>query len=194
MLPVRRLAPFVALGVALAAVAGASAARQASLFPLADGNRWTLRDLDSGAATTISLRRGASGLVLRGFPGADALRVRRAGRAVQAWDPEDRRWEPFLRFGAPAGTRYLVDLGGTSLWRSVEVVVASKRAVVRDFRGRVLRRCTRLAFLYRIPIADAGLLELSFAPGIGPVRFSEETIAGPRESALAAFRVRARRT
>jgi hypothetical protein len=41
-------------------------------------------------------------------------------------------------------------------------------------------------------MADAGLVEMAFAPRIGLVRFSEQTIAGPRVRALAAFRTRPR--
>jgi hypothetical protein len=116
--------------------------------------------------------------------------VRRAGRNVQAWDGTQRRWESLLRFDAPVGARYLVALRGVLLWESVEVTVASKRVAVRDYRGKVRRGCTRFTFHYRQPIADTGLEYLAFCPGVGPVRFSETTIAGPRTYALAGFKIR----
>ena len=180
----------LALALALAAGPYAGAARAPSLFPLADGNRWTFTDLRSGTPRVISVRRQAGALVLRGFPGTAALRVRRAGQGVQAWDAAQRRWEPFLRLGAPRGTRYTVDLAGAGLWRKVVVTVESKRAVVQDSWDRTWRRCTRLGFRYRLPIADAGLEGLAFAPGVGPVWFEETTIAGPRVSALSGHRIR----
>jgi hypothetical protein len=179
-----------AIAVALLGCGAAAAGAHPSLFPLGDGNRWTLHDLQFGSETTIEVRGRASGLLLRGWPGASELRVRSAGRTVEAWDPSDQRWEPLLRLGAPRGTRYLVALGGIALWRSVEVEIASREAVVRDLRERTFRGCTRLTFRQRKPVVDAGLLELVVAPGVGPVRISVQTIAGPRQSLLAAHRIR----
>jgi hypothetical protein len=96
----------------------------------------------------------------------------------------------FLRLGAPAGTRYVVDLADTALWRSVVVTVASRRAVVEDATGRTLRNCVRLVVRQRKPVADAGVEELVFAPGVGPARIVEQTIAGPRTFLLAVWKVR----
>ena len=186
------------LALALIAVAGcgAAAGQEADLqtppapLPLADGNRWVLRDLESSSTTTIAVTRRPSGLVLRGLPGAGDIRVRTAGRAVQAWDAAGARWEPFLRLGAPAGTRYSVALSGAPLWRSLTVTVASRAAVVRDGRGKTLRNCVRLTFAARKPVADAAIEELVFAPGVGFVRTAEQTIAGTRVRVLADVRLR----
>ncbi len=178
------------IAVALLGCGAAAAGPQPSLFPLGDGNRWTLRDVQSETKTTIEVRRRDGVLLLSGWPGAGELRVRSAARTVEVWDPSDHRWEPLLRLGAPRGTKYLVALGGISLWRSVEVEIVSTDSVVRDLRGRVFRGCTRLMFRQRKPVADAGLLELVAAPGIGPVRIEVQTIAGPRQSLLAAHRIR----
>jgi hypothetical protein len=186
---VTRLAALAALVVALAAAAIGSAAAPAKLFPLADGNFWTLRERGSGVPSTTTVQERGGAFLLRGFPGAGTLRVRVAGLGVEAWDPGDHRWEPFLRLGARAGTRYVVDLSNKLFWRAIEVRIASRRAVVRGYRGRVLRGCTLLTFSYRQPIADAGLEELAFAPGIGLVKASEQSIEGPRVSTLASFRV-----
>jgi hypothetical protein len=179
------------LGVFLGCCASVGVSAQIEtprLLPLAAGNRWVLRD-EQGSAGTISVVRTSSGLLLRGLPGAGELRVRAAGRAVEAWDPDSARWEPFLRLGAPVGTRYTVDLAGTALWRSLVVTVASRSAVVHDARGKTLRDCLRLTFGSRKPIADAGLEELVFAPGLGFARTSEQTIAGTRVRVLAAVRI-----
>ncbi|HEX5800003.1 MAG TPA: hypothetical protein VFY02_07845 [Gaiellaceae bacterium] len=174
------------------AAAGDEAAPQPSAtpLPLADGNRWVLRDDERGSTATISVARTPSGLVLRGVPGTGDVRVRTAGRAVQAWDTAGARWVPFLRLGAPAGTRYTVALSGAPLWRSLTVTVASRTAVVRDGRGRTLRNCVRLTFATRKPVADAAIEELVFAPGVGFVRTAEQTIAGTRVRVLAAVRLR----
>jgi hypothetical protein len=167
-----------------------SDAAEPSAFPLTDGNRWTLRDVDRGVARTISARRTSDGMVLSGFPGTADLRVRWSGETLQAWDATQGRWESLLRFGAAAGESYMVNLGDTFLWRSVVVTVSSKRAAVRDFRGRALAGCTRFTFRSKRPMADAGLEEISFAPGVGPVRIVDQTIAGRRVMALASRSLR----
>jgi hypothetical protein len=174
--------------LATAFPAATAAVQTPSLLPLSAGNRWVLRDPDRGGTKTLSVVRGASGLVLRGLPGAGELRVRTVGRAVEAWDTTSRRWEPILRLGAPAGTTYLVDLPATG-WRALTVTVASRRAEVEDARGKVLRNCVRLTFSTRKPVADAGLQELAFAPGVGFALTQEQTIAGPRIHLLAAYRL-----
>ena len=179
-----------AVALIVLAVPYAGAAGPPSAFPLADGNRWILSDVEGGGRATVSVRRQPTGLVLQGLPGTDSLRVRAAGRTIEAWDPVNRRWEQLLRLGAPAGTKYVVDLGGEPLWRSLRVTVASRKAVVHDARGKTLRNCVKLTFRAPKQVADAGLEELTFAPGVGLVRSVEMTIAGPRERVLASLRLR----
>jgi hypothetical protein len=176
---------------ACACVSAGSAGPPRSMFPLADDNRWTFRSMSVGGARTMSLEQQRGGLVLNGFPGAGPLRVRARGRAVEAWDTADRRWEALLRFGGATGSAYRVSLEDLALWRGVVVTVASKRATVRGSDGRAYRACTRFTLRPPAKVADAGVLELAFAPGIGPVRFVEQTIAGPRAWALASSRLSA---
>ena len=152
-----------------------------ALFPLTPGTHWTLRDVDSGATTTISVGKGR---VLHGFPGAGNVRVRSVGKTVQARDAKDGRWEPWFRFGAKAGTRYKVALASTPLWREAEVGVATKTATAHDYHGKTYRGCTRFVFELA-GVADAGVTGMTFCPRVGPVRFTEITIAGPRTFALA---------
>lgn len=177
------------LTLSLVMVGGVSAEPSPSPFPLAAGNRWTLRDIETNVARTIFVRKEADGLVLTGLPGAPPLRVRWAGETLQAWDVADDRWEAIFRFGGPAGKGYLVNLGNTLLWRNVVVTLDAKRAPVGDLSGRT-RKCVRFTFGYKRGLADAGLESISFAPGIGPVRIADQTIAGTRELALAGYRVK----
>ena len=172
----------------LLAVGVAGAASTVSHFPLSAGNTWYLVDAKNASASTVSVRtRSAGGVFLRGFPGTGDLRVRRAGAGVEAWDAADSRWEPFLRLGATAGTRYRVDLPRTGLWRNLLVLVASRQLEVEDARGRRFGDCVRLIFRNPKGLADAGLEELVFAPGIGLVRVKETTIAGTRTRLLDTF-------
>jgi hypothetical protein len=172
------------LAAALAAPLAAQA-RARPFLPLADGSRWTLTTPDGVGRTTMSVR----GATLHGLPGAGPLRVRAAGASVQAWDAAQRRWEPFLRLGAPRGSRYVVDLSGTLLWQAVEVTVATRAARVRDARGRLHVGAVRLVVRPRKPIPDAGIAELVFARGVGPVRIVEQTIAGERVLLLRSHRI-----
>lgn len=156
-----------------------------SLFPLTPGHRWTFRDVDSGAKNevTVGARR-----VLTGFPGAGTVRVRMSGKTVQAWDTHDRRWEAWFRFGLPARSRYKVELAQTFFWQGVEVTVDSKTASARDYRGKRYANCTRFVFRQLNGLVDAGVSGIVFCPGVGPVRYAEDTIAGPRKYALASLK------
>jgi hypothetical protein len=163
-----------------------------SAFPLNAGNRWTFQDVETGSTKVVSVGRGpAATLSLRGFPGTADLRVRNVSGTIQAWDDTEGRWEPLLRLAAPAGTAYRVDLAGTTLWHAVTVTVASKSTVLRDARGKTHRGCVQLRFRYGKGLADAGLEELVFAPGVGPVRYSEQTIAGVRTRVLSGLHLEA---
>ncbi len=86
------------LALSLVATQAAPAAPSGSLFPLAAGNRWTLRDVERGSSATVSVAKDRpSGLLLRGFPGTADLRVRTEGSTIAAWDSGNDRWEPSSR-------------------------------------------------------------------------------------------------
>jgi hypothetical protein len=181
------------IGVALALCAcggadeGANAATQPSLFPLEVGRSWQLYDERTGrraGAVAVAREAEPAGVVLRGFPGLGEARVRGVGDAVEVWDPVARRWTRFLRLGAAAGTSWVVNLPRTLLWRNVVVTVASRNETVEDADGRAVRGAVRLTLRNRGKLADAGLEELVFAPGVGLARVVETTIAGPRTAVL----------
>ena len=158
-------------------------AAPAPLFPLRDGATWKLTD-HRGATLVVRASRSGDAYLLRGMPGLGSVRVRTSGRDLQAWDAQGARWAPFLRLGAPTGTRYRVDLRDAPLWRAVDVTVASRSGVCADARGRVVRGCVELALRSRKPTADAGVERLVFAPGIGLAEVVVQTIAGSRTYSL----------
>ena len=164
-----------------ACVSAASVDPQA--FPLQAGARWSLAD-EAGNELVIRVTRGRGGYLLRGLPGLPPTRVRARGHDIQAWDPRAARWEPFLRLGAPVGTRYTVRLGSVPLWRSVEVTLASRTETCQDGERRMRRGCVALELGPPKDVADAGVERLVFAPGVGPVEVVVQTIAGPRRYAL----------
>ena len=167
---------------------GADAATPRPLFPLEVGTTWQLVDERTGAAAPpVRVARPAepSGVVLRGFPGLPPTRVRENGTSIEAWDPDPGRWEPFLRLGAETGTSYRVDLSQSLLWRNVLVTVAARDATASDADGETVRNAVRLTLRPKGKgMADAGLEELVFAPGVGLARVVETTIAGPRVTVL----------
>jgi hypothetical protein len=176
------------LAMALIGCGVAAAGPQPSLFPLNDGSRWTFRSTTVGGVRTVAVEQRPGGLVLNGFPGVGSLRVRTTGKMVEAWDTADRRWEALLRFGAPTGFAYRVSLGEAPLWRGVMMTVASKQATVFGSGGRAYRGCTNFTLRPPAKLADAGVLELSFAPGVGLVGWEEQSVDGPRAWALASYR------
>lgn len=185
---VHRLA--VAVALLLVPSAAALPGNNRSFFPLQPRNEWTFENLRYGGADTLSVARASPGVFrLVGFPGAPNLRVRWTGQTLQAWDVEDRRWEALLRLGARAGTTYAVDLA-QPLWTGAQVTVASRRATVYN---PVLRRshsgAIRLSVQPNPELADAGLTGLWFAPRVGPVRWVEQSIAGPVAHVLSRARI-----
>jgi hypothetical protein len=169
----------VALAALAAGPASAPGAAGPSLFPLGARATWTLAD-ENGSELKIRSTRSSPAYVLHGFPGFAALRVRAAGRDVQAWDAR-AGWKQFLRLGAAAGARYRVDLAASPFWRAVDVTVSRASCHVGT---RIVRGCVTLEVRALEPIADAGVERLVFAPGIGPVEVVVQTIAGPRSYAL----------
>jgi hypothetical protein len=185
-----RLLAVAAAAVVLVPPAAALPGGSRQFFPLRGGNEWTFENRRYGGEDTVSVARASAGVFrLVGFPGAPSLRVRWSGQTVQAWDGAERRWEPFLRLGARAGTTYAVDLS-QPLWSGVRVTVASRRA---SFFNPVLRRrhsgAVRLSIGPSPELSDAGVTGLWFAPRLGPVRWVEQSIAGPVEHVLARARV-----
>ncbi len=181
----RRVLALPALALVLAAPACATS--PATLLPLRDGSRWLLRD-DSGVEAQLAVRKTTAGTTLTGIPGAGSLRVRTRGAAVEAYDTTQRRWEPFLRLGAKAGTAYKIDLTQTPMWRQVSARVVSRTTTVYDANGKAHRNCVRITF-FSNKIADAGPEELVFAPGIGFVRIAEQSIRGPQPKLLVSYRI-----
>ena len=188
----------MAASLAFLVLAGASAAAGAdharpSYFPLVQGNRWTYEDTRTGGQARMSARRVGPGIFrLEGFPGAPALRVRRAGGVVQGWDAGQRRWEAFLRLAAPKGTTYRVDLP-IPLWRDVRVTVSSRGAVVRvEPMKRSFSNAVRLTLRPKPGLSDAGITSMVFAPGVGLVHWEELSFTGTITHALSSARVNGR--
>ncbi|MEX0673703.1 MAG: hypothetical protein WD067_02955 [Gaiellaceae bacterium] len=186
----RRLALSLALVVAAAPSAACADGSTSSYLPLKQGNRWTYQDARTGGETTVTAARVRPGVFrLEGFPGASSLCVRWSGGVLQAWDGGQRRWESFLRLGAPKGTAYRVDLPHP-LWEQVRVTVASRTATVKvDPLERSFSRAVRLTLRPSPELSDAGITSMVFAPGVGLVLWEELTFTGTVTHALSSARV-----
>ncbi len=172
--------------VLLCASAGiASADHYRKYFPLQQGNSWTYDSLSWEAQSQVKVEAEFSAMhYVTNLPTLGGAWLAWSGTTLYIWDTADVRWEPFLRFGAPAGTTYAVSLPDTGLWNSVTVTVAAKYATVHLTRlDRTLTGCIRFTFAFG-GVADAGLTEAIFAPYRGLVRFEETSIAGPVASEL----------
>ncbi len=170
----------LAIAAALVLVSGAAAGPESGrrFFPLEPRSEWTFEDTTYGGTSSMSVTRARAGVFrLDGFPGASDLRVRWSGQMLQAWDKAQRRWEALLRLGAKAGTTYRVDLPAP-LWNGVRVTLASRQATVRNGR-RSYRGSIRFDVQPPAGLSDGGILALWFAPGVGLVRWVEQSFAGP---------------
>jgi hypothetical protein len=182
----------IAVAAALILVSCASAAPESGrrFFPLEPRSEWTYRDTSFGETSSMAVTSARGGVFrLDGFPGASALRVRFAGETLQAWDDAQRHWEALLRLGAAAGTAYQVDLPA-AFWDGARVTVASRSAITSN---PVLRRSHRktLRFAVRPPagLSDAGVTGLWLAPGLGLVRWVEDSFVGPKVHVLTSARI-----
>ena len=168
--------------------------RPANYFPLAAGNSWTYTIEGRAASGTVTVRVTKSVETaarqyfrLEGFTPRPALvRVDSQGRLLE-FRPDSGTEHLWYDFGAAEGTTWMPELLnpclGTARLASRHADVA---VPVGDFNDAlVIRHGTTNC-------ADAGIQEEVFAPGIGLLRRTETTIAGPRSMALTEARVGSR--
>ncbi len=172
-----------ALAAALAAATPAQAKHQ---FPLKEGNKWTFKNLKFGGVSGMAVAEETSGMFrLEGFPGGgDDFWVAWGGSTLYAWNWDAGQWRPFLKFGAPTGTEYTIDLG-TTFYHNVKVKVAGKSYTFKnDYLRQTFRSCTHFQFGPVPGLYDAGIGSLVFAPNVGLVSSGEMSIAGPVQKVL----------
>ena len=182
----------IAVASALVLVSCASAQPEGSrrFFPLEPKSEWTYQETSFGETSSMTVTRARGGVfTLDGFPGTSNLRVRFAGQTLQAWDKAQRRWEVLLRLAARAGTVYAVDLP-PPFWNGVRVTVASRGATASNpVLGRSHRRTVRFAVRPPAGLSDGGVTGLWLAPGVGLVRWVEESFVGPKVHVLTSARI-----
>ena len=166
----------------------------ANYFPLAVGNSWTYTIEGRADPGTVTVRvtesvetAGQQYFRLEGFTPQPALV--RVGSRDRLWEfrPDSGTEHLWYDFAAAQGTTWRSELPHPCLGTAK---LASRHADVAvpagDFNDALVIR-------YGATIcADAGIQEEIFAPGIGLLRRTETTIAGPRSMALSEARVGSR--
>ena len=160
-------------------------------FPLAVGNQWVYvqRGPLPGRPLAVEVTfagqfNGLTYFELSGFAGQKAwVRQTPAGDLVQ-YDPASRSERLWYAFGGSEGFSWRSELPLDCVGRATVMRRAAEvRVPAGNFPGALL-----IGYPPHI-CADAGLEMEAFAPGVGLLRRSEQTIAGPRTYELASARL-----
>ncbi len=174
---------------------GALQLRQpANYFPLALGNSWTYTIEGRAASGTVTVSvtesvetAGRQYFRLEGFTPQPALV--RVGSRDRLWEfrPDSGTEHLWYDFGAAEGTTWMSELPHPCLGTAKLASRSSGAEVpVGDFDPVLVIRYGATF------CSDAGIQEEIFAPGIGLLRRTETTIAGPRSMVLTEARVGSR--
>ncbi|MBI2900820.1 MAG: hypothetical protein HYY17_11605 [Planctomycetes bacterium] len=168
---------------ALVALAGTAQAQYYQKYePLKEGNAWTYQNQKWGVDATMKVAWSYYGMhYVEGFFG-DGQWLAWSGNTLYCWNATAYEWQPLFRFGAPTGTKYTVNF---DFLENVTVVVETKSAIFEDtVIHQKFYNCVRFGFQYNTPIFDAGLMSMTFAPNVGLVETSSQSIAGPVQVVL----------
>lgn len=173
----------MALALVLAFVGVASAQQYQNYLPLKQGNAWTYQNQKWGNEVVQKVASEYYGMYyVEGFLG-EGKWLAYVGNTLYAWNDAAQQWGVLFRFGAPTGTTYPIDQGG--LFSNVSVRVDSRTAVFQDtVMQQNFYNCIRFTFKYATPIFDAGIGSMTFAPGVGLVETTSQSIAGPVQVVL----------
>jgi hypothetical protein len=152
-------------------------------FPIKKGNAWRYKGVKWADESTIEVAKagqfGAQGpFALWSFPGTElGVWGRFAGSTSYARQVpvSDTTYAPFLRFGAPVGTKYHVDLGPDyevdhrfKAWLTVE---SKMLKVQHPYLNQTFKHC--VSFLVSGGTSSMkGLSRLVFAPTVGLILWS----------------------
>lgn len=178
----RTLTALCLLSLLAATANEARADFDAGYFPVARGNTWVYRDA-AGAEQTIDIdsTRAVSGVRnyrLRGFNGASHwIRQTTTGRVYAG---TTRLW---YRFDGAVGTTWTFAVAGSSIPGSngarVQVVSRDESLTVPAGTFSTVHLRWRAS-----GVADAGVTDEWFARGVGLVKRTEQSFAGPRSRVL----------
>ncbi len=159
-------------------------------FPTEVGMTWTYGGSPLEVARTVRILEtttvGADTIFLwDGFQGRRAVRVQDDGKVLEY---RDEAWRMLFDLGAEVGTTWTLEGSPASgdLMDGTVVTVQSRSAEVRVPYG-ALAPCVHLSLNPSPQLADAGVVDAWFAPGVGLVKWVEQSIVGPQTFELAAL-------
>ncbi|MBI4614604.1 MAG: hypothetical protein HY720_13420 [Planctomycetes bacterium] len=175
-----------ALAVALAVGLGGSAwaATAQELWPAQAGNTWTYEvsgQIGNGTTHEAKVVATSGGWSkIEGFEGTHWWYMSGQSGRVWVWNESAGNYSLVFDLGLAKGAKFTMNFPGATCLDKTTWTVAEKNATL-DTEVGTFTGCVVLA-LVQSPCADAGLGEVAFAPGVGIVRTSSQSIAGPKTS------------
>jgi hypothetical protein len=159
-------------------------------FPAKPGLVWTYagRPVETARVVRIvevELADSTSEMVWEGLAGRRTIQYRTAG---QVWEVRNGQERLLLDLQAPEGSVWTIPPleDADDLLDGTLFTVTDRSAAVRVPYG-VLEDCVYLRMRPSPALADAGVTEAWFAPGLGLVKWTETTIVGPQTYELLSF-------
>ncbi|MDP6779008.1 MAG: BsuPI-related putative proteinase inhibitor, partial [Candidatus Latescibacteria bacterium] len=159
-------------------------------FPTQVGMTWTYGGSPMEVARMVRILEATtvgtdSVFYWDGFQGRRALSVRDSG---QVFEHREGKWRLLFDLGSTVGVSWTLEGTPASgdLMDGTQVTVRSRTDTVTVPYG-TLAPCIHLVLKPSPQLADAGVVDAWFAPGIGLVKWVENSFAGPQTYELAAF-------
>lgn len=170
---------FLAFSVVLLSASTAAAQSARELFPNHQGNEWTYTGGLSGHQTrTVKVAARSGGWAkVEGWQGDHWWWMSGASGRIWVWNASTSRYSLVFDLGAAVGTPQRADADDLSCVGGATFELVDDDATVQTAVG-TFNGCRILEFRQG-PCVDAGLARVVFAPDVGIVEWSEQSIAGP---------------
>jgi hypothetical protein len=153
-------------------------------LPLQVGNQWIYRSPDVVTDPLVldipraAFLDGRGYVLLRGLPDGEVWLRMSEDRTLYRYNPDTRREEVWLPFGAPVGQRFETTINQCNPTGAIESRQAEWKGPIGEFNNA-------LEVEYHIgACADGGMLSDFYLPYVGLVQRTFQTIAGPRSIQL----------
>lgn len=157
-------------------VSASSTAAKSHYFPPRQGLSSTYGGSPMEIARTVEVQPRSGSYIWNGPLGTRDVRIDEAGRLLEVTEDGERL---LIDFEATEGSIWTVEGVDDDLVTGSSFEVADRSAAVGVSIGR-FRDVLHLVVRPRDGLADAGLMDLWFAPDVGLVKWVELTIAGPQ--------------
>jgi hypothetical protein len=174
-----------AIAVALVLAGAAGAEGRVDYFPLTSGMAWAYGD-SFHVVQVGGMMKSLPPIYIVDYMGQKRFFIPLDdGKVLEQRDGKRRL---LYDFGAKVGASWKIEpLGdGSEILDGTVVTVADTAAAVTTPYG-TFKGCVHLSMKPRAGLADAGIMDMWFAPGVGLVKWSEVWIGGVRSFALTRF-------